>query len=113
MKTFRSAVSLAALTAVSVVFSQDEITQVPQYFRYNQLFDLAIDFPQKSEVAGLKDAQSGDQYFSHMFKEINSEYLLDGDDGEFVKMVCSTELDLSHETQLQSRAQVNGNEVWW
>ena len=36
-----------------------------------------------------------DENFSHIFKEVRSEYLVTSDDGEFVNMECSTWLDLS------------------
>jgi len=38
-----------------------------------------------------------DPHFSHLFKELRSEYLVDGDDGNYVQMECSTWLDLSAE----------------
>lgn len=44
-----------------------------------------------------------DSYFSHLFKELKSEYLIDGDDGNFVQMECSTWLDISEEASLNTK----------
>ena len=57
--------------------------------------DLAIDFPQKKKVT---TDTPNDLYFDAVFKHLRTEYLVDGDDGEYIKMVCETELDLSYET---------------
>jgi hypothetical protein len=44
-----------------------------------------------------KSYRAPDSHFSHLYKELKSEYLIDGDDGNFVKMECSTWLDISAE----------------
>ena len=42
---------------------------------------------------------TNDDFFSHIFKKVQSEYLLTSDDGEFVDMECTTWLDLSQEME--------------
>jgi len=86
------------------------VSEVPQYFRYNQLFDLAIDFPQQPSI---KREKKIDPYFNHMFSQISTEYLIESDDGDYSKMVCLTELDQSHETQLAKSAKSEGKDIWW
>ena len=41
-----------------------------------------------------------DENFSHIFKKIESKYLMTSDDGEFVNMECETWLDLSQEVEM-------------
>jgi hypothetical protein len=48
-----------------------------------------------------------------MFSQITTEYLVESDDGDYSKMVCSTELDQSHETTLAKVAKKEGKAVWW
>ena len=90
---------------------------VPQFFRFNKHFDLEVQFEEKTLIEKIDDllaAEEGvvpkrkslrtpDSYFSHLFKELKSEYLIDGDDGNFVKMECSTWLDISAEAASSSQ----------
>ena len=48
-----------------------------------------------------------DPYFGHIFKEVQSEYLVASDDGDFVNMVCRTWIDLSREHLIE-----DGDPVW-
>ena len=40
-----------------------------------------------------------DNNFSHIFKRVESEFLLTTEDGDFVNMECTTWLDLSNEME--------------
>ena len=40
-----------------------------------------------------------DENFSHIFKRVESEFLLTTEDGDFVNMECTTWLDLSNEME--------------
>ena len=40
-----------------------------------------------------------DEYYSHIFKRMQTEYLVSSDDGEFYDMVCTTWLDISQEME--------------
>jgi hypothetical protein len=81
---------------------------VPQFFRFNQHHDLEITFYDDMKIedrieemndpkasAQKRSSRDPDVNFSHLFKELKSEYLIDGDDGNYVKMECSTWLDMS------------------
>ena len=47
----------------------------------------------------VKDSIYEDDYFSHIFKRIQSEYLVTSDDGEFVDMLCTSWLDIGQEME--------------
>lgn len=61
-----------------------------------------------SATSRRKSMRDPDQNFSHLFKELKSEYLIDGDDGNFVQMECSTWLDISE----QESANKNASPEW-
>ena len=46
-----------------------------------------------------------DDKFSHVFKRVESEYLLTSEDGDFVNMECTTWLDLSQEMEQTSTSE--------
>ena len=82
---------------------------MPQYYRFNQHYKLALNIDEhlsESNLAYWKDLKStaqdllSDAYFKHIFKKVESEHLVTGADGNFVSMECSTWLDLSRETEL-------------
>ena len=85
-----------------------DFTQIPQYYRFNQHFSLSLNFDEHlskdlfekmQEMEEVKDSIYEDDYFSHIFKRIQSEYLVTSDDGEFIDMVCTSWLDIGQEME--------------
>ena len=83
-----------------------DFTQIPQYYRFNQHQSLSLTFDEHlstelfdkmQDLESVRNELYDDDYFSHIFKRVQSEYLVTSDDGEFVDMVCSTWLDISQE----------------
>ena len=80
--------------------------QIPQYFRFNQHLSLTVDFNEHlspdlyedlKKQQQLLSTRYQDPYFGHIFEEVQSEYLVASDDGDYVNMVCRTWIDLSRE----------------
>ena len=86
----------------------EELLNVPQYFRFNTHYDVAINVDEhldpnlQQSWLNYKTAGShlmNDDNFSHIFKRVKTEHLLTGMDGDFISMECSAWLDLSHEVE--------------
>lgn len=72
---------------------------MPQYYRFNQHLNMMINFDEHLDPAyrkgynaagstsqNLEEAMLEDSNFSHVFKRVNSEYLMTSEDGDFVNM---------------------------
>lgn len=88
-------------TSLSWLGFSGEFKNIPQFFRFNQHYDLEVTFDNPEQgaddlsVPKRKSLRDFDSNFSHLFKELKSEYLIDGDDGNYIQMECSTWLDIS------------------
>ena len=67
------------------------ISQVPQYFQFGHMFNLEMHMSEVSSLGlgyTVKDLSDAQPYFSHLVKQVSSQFAYDGEDGTFYDIDC-------------------------